>query len=106
MPRYLFQASYTVEGIRGLMKEGGSSRAAVIEGAVKSMGGSLDAFYFAFGESDVYAIAELPDEESAAAISLAATAAGAISVRTTVLIDPATMDAAVKRNVNYRPPQA
>ena len=106
MPKFLFQASYTREGVKGLMNEGGTRRAKAIGEAMKSTGGSMEAFYFAFGENDVYAIADLPDEATAAAISLAVAAGGALSVKTTVLIDPETMDDAVNRSVSYTPPKS
>ena len=73
---------------------------------MKSAGGSLETFYYAFGENDAYIIADLPDDEAATAVALTAAAAGAVTMKTTVLIDPETVDAAVKRTVNYRPPGA
>ena len=104
MPKYLVQASYTVEGIKGLVKDGGSKRRAVLEQLIKDQGGTLEAFYFAFGENDVYAIADLPDNVSIAAVSLAVGASGAVSAKTTVLITPEEMDQAAQKTVNYRPP--
>ena len=104
MPKYLFHGSYTADGVKGLLKEGGSSRKAHIEQLAKGLGGKLEAFYYAFGETDIYAIADLPDEVSAAAISLAVGAAGAFQIKTTVLIAPETIDAAAKKTVSYRPP--
>ena len=105
MPKYLISASYTQDGLKELLKEGGSSRKAHIEQLIKGMGGRLEPFYYAFGESDLYAIVELPDDASVTAVSLAVGAAGgAGSLKTTVLIDPATVDEAVKKTVEYRPP--
>jgi uncharacterized protein with GYD domain len=104
MPKYLIQASYTAEGIRGLMKDGGSKRRAAAEAAVKGVGGKLEVFYFAFGETDVYAIADVPDNASAAAISLAVTGSGAVNARTTVLMTPEEMDQATKKTISYGPP--
>ena len=104
MPKYLIQASYTPEGIRGLMKDGGSKRRAAAESAVKGVGGKLEVFYFAFGETDVYAIADVPDNASAAAISLAVSGTGAVNARTTVLMTPEEMDQATKKTINYGPP--
>ena len=104
MPKYLFQASYTQEGLKGLLKEGGSSRKAAINQLVKSMGGTLETFYYAFGDNDVFATADLPDEETAIALALAINASGAVKLRTTVLIAPETVDAAIKKSVAYRPP--
>ncbi|HSF07421.1 MAG TPA: GYD domain-containing protein [Methylomirabilota bacterium] len=104
MPKYMIQASYTAEGVRGLMKDGGSKRRAAAESAVKGVGGKLDAFYFAFGDTDVYAIAELPDNASAAAVALVVTGSGAVNARTIVLMTPEEIDQATKKTPNYRPP--
>jgi uncharacterized protein with GYD domain len=104
MPKYLIQASYTAEGIRGLMKDGGSKRRAAAESALKGVGGKLEAFYFALGETDVYAVADVPDNASAAAISLAVSGSGAVNARTTVLKTPEEMDQATKKTINYAPP--
>jgi uncharacterized protein with GYD domain len=104
MGKYLFQATYTDEGLKALLKEGGSSRRAAVEKAVKSMGGTLEAFYYAFGFSDVFCIAELPDNVDAAAFSLLITAAGGAKIKTTVLITPEEVDQATKKTVEYRPP--
>jgi uncharacterized protein with GYD domain len=104
MPKYLFQASYTVEGVRGLLKEGGSSRRAAIEKAAQSVGGKVESFYFAFGETDVYVIADLPDNATAAALALTVSAAGTASARTIVLLSPEEADMAVKKTPSFRPP--
>jgi len=106
MPRYLYQASYTTEGTRGLLKDGGSQRRASIEQTLKSLGGRLEAFYYAFGETDVFAIVEVPDHATATAASLAVTASGAANVRTVVLMTAEEMDQATRKAVTYRPPGA
>ena len=104
MPKYLIQASYTAEGTKGLLKEGGSQRRATAQEALKSVGGRLDAFYYAFGETDVFAIADVPDNVSAAALSLAVSASGALNTRMTVLLTPEEIDQAARKTVGYRPP--
>ncbi len=104
MPKYLIRASYTTEGVKGLLKEGGTKRKAVVDQMVREMGGSLEAFYFAFGDDDVVAIADLPDDASATAVSLAASAGGAVGLNTTVLISPETVDEAARKSVDYTPP--
>ena len=104
MPKYLIQASYTAEGVKGLLKDGGSKRRAAAEDAIKGLGGKLEAFYFAFGDTDVFAIAEAPDNVSAAAVSLAVNASGAVQTKTIVLLTPEEMDKATKKTVSYRPP--
>ena len=103
MPKYLFQASYTASGAKGLLSEGGTSRRATIEQTVKGLGGTLESFHFAFGDVDVFAIADLPDEVAATAVALVINSAGAAMVKTTVLISPETVDAATKKQVDYRP---
>ena len=104
MPRYLLQVSYTTEGIRGLLKDGGSKRRAAAEQAIKSLGGKLEVFYFAFGDTDAFVIAEAPDNISAAAVALAVGASGAVHAKTTVLLTPEEMDQATKKTVSYSPP--
>lgn len=104
MAKYLFQAVYTDEGLKGLLKEGGSKRRAAVETAVKGMGGKVEAFYYAFGAHDVVTIVELPDNVDATAFSLLITAAGGAKVKTMVLIDPEEVDQAVKKTLDYRPP--
>jgi len=106
MAKYLWQVSYTTEGLRGVMKEGGNSRAKAIGKLVESQGGKLEGFYFAFGEDDVYVIAELPGNLEASAISLAVGSSGAARIKTTVLLSPKEVDAAVKVKVAYRAPGA
>ena len=105
MPRYLVQASYTVDGLKGILKKGGSSRKAAVEQMIQGMGGTMETFYFAFGGDDVVAIADLPDDASMTAVSLGVIASGAITgFKTTVLITPETVDEATKKTVSYRPP--
>jgi uncharacterized protein with GYD domain len=106
MPKYLVEASYTVEGVKGLQSAGGSSRRDAIAALAESVGGQLESFYFAFGERDVYTVVDLPDNESATAVALTVNASGAVTVRTTVLLTPEEVDAAAKRSVEYRAPGA
>lgn len=106
MPKYLSHGSYTLEGVRGLSKEGGSSRRDHFAEIVGKLGGRVEAFYFAFGGTDVYSIVDLPDNESSAAISLALNAGGGFQGSTVVLLTPEEMDKAVEKAgaVGYRPP--
>lgn len=106
MPKYLVEASYTVEGVKGVQSAGGSSRRDAIAAVARSVGGRLESFYFAFGERDVYTVLDLPDNETATAVALTVNASGAVKVRTTVLVTPEEVDAAAKRSVEYRPPGA
>jgi uncharacterized protein with GYD domain len=106
MPKYLVQVSYTADATKALLKGGGSKRRAEIEEFIKSAGGRLEALYFAFGDVDSYAIVELPDAATTAAMSMAANSSGAVHLRTTVLLTPEELDQAAKKSVNYRPPGA
>src|SRR3712207_7642830 len=104
MPKFLIEASYTLDGVKGLKSAGGSSRRDAVAQVAESVGGRLESFYFAFGDRDAYVIADLPDNESATAVSLAVNASGALTARTLVLLTPEEVDAAGKRSVGYRPP--
>jgi uncharacterized protein with GYD domain len=104
MPKYLLEVSYTLDGVRGIVAKGGSARKAAAQAAAKSVGGKLDVFYFAFGGTDVFTIAELPDNAAAAALALAVTAGGGASVRTVVLLTPDEIDSATQMTVKYSPP--
>ena len=104
MPKFLIQGSYTPEGLHGLLKDGGSKRRAAIEQLAESLGGKLESFYFAFGESDVHAIVDMPEKMGAAAASLTVSSSGAFQCKTTVLLTPEEMDEATKRSASYSPP--
>jgi uncharacterized protein with GYD domain len=104
MPKFLVETKYTLEGIRGVKAKGGSARAAAARAIVEELGGTIEAFYFAFGSSDVYFIADLPDNTAAATIGIVVSAGGGATTRTTVLITPEEMDAAAKKQSSYRPP--
>jgi len=104
MPKYLVQANYVGDGLKGLLKEGGSSRRAAIEKLFGSVGGKVEAFYYAFGDTDVFIIADVPDNVSAAALSLTVSAAGAAASKVTVLLTAEEIDAATKKTPSYRAP--
>ena len=104
MPKYLLAASYTLEGLKGLKTDGGSGRVAAVKEATEAAGGKIESMYFAFGEYDVYIIADYPDNTTAAGVSLAVAGTGAVNVRTVVLLTAAEVDAAVKAKSTYRPP--
>jgi len=104
MPKYLIQGSYTSEGVKGLMAEGGSARMAAGTAACESVGGTIESFYFAYGDADVVAIAEFPDSASATAVSLLINASGAIAVTLTPLVTADEVDAAAAKTPAYRPP--
>ena len=104
MSKYLVHANYVGEGIKGLLKEGGSSRRDAVEKLFASLGGKVESFYFAFGDTDLFIIADVPDNITAAALSLTVNAAGAAATRITVLLTPEDIDAAAKKTPLYRAP--
>ena len=106
MPKYLVRGSLSPEGLRGTLKEGGSKRRDAIAELARSVGGSLEAFYYAFGEDDIYAIFDAPDNIAAATASVTSAAAGAGRVATIVLITPEEMDQIAQKHAQYRPPGA
>lgn len=104
MAKFLVFFKYETEGLKGLLAEGGTKRRQATEQLIKSLGGKLEAYYFAFGEDDGFTILDLPDNSSAAAASLVVSASGAVSTRVIVLLTPEEVDQAVKKSVTYRPP--
>jgi uncharacterized protein with GYD domain len=106
MPKYLWEVSYSSEGMKGVMKEGGTSRRNMVEKLTQNMGGSLEAFYFAFGKNDAYVIADMPSNVDVASVAMTVGAAGAATVNTVVLLTPEEVDDATQKTVEYRPPGA
>ena len=106
MAKFLVKASYTAEGTKGLLKEGGSSRKATIDKLITGLGGSMEAFYFAFGEADVFIICDLPDSSTAAAVSLAVNVTGTVDLSIIPLLTVQEIDQACKKSVAYRAPGA
>jgi uncharacterized protein with GYD domain len=106
MPKFLIEASYTLEGAKGVQKAGGTSRRDAVAALAESVGGNMESFYFAFGHPDVYTVVDLPDNQSAAAVALTVNSSGGASVKTVVLLTPEEVDTAAQRSVDYRPPGA
>jgi uncharacterized protein with GYD domain len=106
MKKYLIKASYNANGVKGLMEDGGTQRKLVVQKMLAGLGGRLESFYYAFGEHDVYAVSELPDDVTAAAVVMTINSTGLVSVTTTVLLSPEDIDAASKKSVSYRAPGA
>ena len=103
MPKFLIQGSYSADGAKGLIKEGGSGRKAAVQKALEGLGGRLESMYFTFGGDDVIVIVDLPDTTSGLALSLAVNASGAVKISTTMLLSLEEVDAACKKAVSYRP---
>ncbi len=104
MPKFLIRANYVGDGIKGLMSEGGSQRRDAARAAVESVGGTLECMYYAFGDTDVYAICDVPDVATATALSLTLNSSGAIRLNIVPLITPEDVDAAAAKTPTYRPP--
>ena len=104
MPKYLFQATYSAEGIKGLEKDKAVGRKAALSKAVESLGGKLEALYWAFGEHDWVLLADLPDNASATAFSLAVSGSGLLRVVTTTLVSAEETDSAFQKKVNFQAP--
>ena len=104
MPKYLIQATYTAEGIRGLVRDSASGRKADVQSAIKTVGGKMEAFYYAFGADDVIVIADLPDNIAAAAVALSSSGSGAVRVQTTPLLTVEDVDQALELHIQYRAP--
>jgi uncharacterized protein with GYD domain len=106
MAKYMIQGSYVGDGVQGLRKEGGSKRRAALEKACASVKGRLETFYYAFGDTDVVAIVDMPDNVGAAGLALLIAATGRVDIKTTVLLTPEEVDTAVKAGGDYRAPGA
>ncbi len=104
MAKYLFEAKYTPEGVRGIKEAGATSRAQAIDDMAAALGGSLDSFHFAFGDVDAYVIVDLPDDAAAAAAAFTVAASAATQLKTVKLLTLDEADAAIARSVDYRPP--
>jgi uncharacterized protein with GYD domain len=104
MAKYLLEVTYSPDGAKGLLKDGGTKRKQVVEAGIVAGGGKLDAFYFAFGKNDAYLIVDVKDHASVAAVNLVVQASGAATVHTTVLLTPEEIDQASKKPSSYTPP--
>jgi uncharacterized protein with GYD domain len=104
MPKYLFEATYTPEGVQGLKKASAASRVAAVREMCSGLGGTLDSFHFAFGDVDAFVIVDLPDDEAAAAAAFTVGASGTTNVTTIKLLTIEEADSAISRSVTYRPP--
>ena len=106
MSKFLVRSNYSAGGVKGLMKEGGSARKAAVHKAVEALGGKVEAFYFAYGDSDAFVICDFPDAASGLAMVMAVNASGGATCTSVPLITPEEVDAACKKTVSYRAPGA
>ncbi|MFF5790499.1 GYD domain-containing protein [Paeniglutamicibacter sp. NPDC012692] len=104
MTKYLFEANYVGEGVKGLMRDGGTKRRDAVDAALKSVGGSLESFYYAFGETDVLGVFDIPDQASAVALSLLINSTGTVNLHLKPLMTPEDIDEAAQKTPSYRAP--
>lgn len=104
MAKYLIKASYSPEGTKGLLKEGGTARRKVVEDMVQRLDGKIESFYYGYGDADAYIIVDVPDPTAAIAVSLIVNSSGAVALSTTPLITAEEIDEACKRSIDYKPP--
>jgi uncharacterized protein with GYD domain len=104
MPKYLIEASYTADGLKGVMAKGGTARVDAVSKMMADLGGSVESFHFAFGATDAYVIVEAPDDVTAAAVALTVGASGLASAKTTKLLTAAELDRATQIQANYQAP--
>lgn len=102
MAKYLIQGNYTTEGIKGVLKEGGTGRREAVSAALKGLGGKIESMYYAFGDTDVYVIVEAPDNVTAAALAMGVAATGTVGIKTTVLLSIEEVDQATKKTLAFR----
>ena len=104
MPRFLFIGNYTPEAAKTIMATGDTARRTNIEKMVSGVGGRLESMDFAFGSDDVFVIADLPDNKTAAAVTLTISGTGVANTRTVVLLTPEDLDETAQIHPEYRPP--
>jgi len=87
VPQFLTQVSYTEQAWQSLVSNP-QNRIEALRPVLENLGGRIVNAWFAFGDYDVVLVTELPDNVSAAALAIAASAGGACkSVKTTPLMD-------------------
>lgn len=106
MAKYLIAAKYNSDGVKGILKEGGSGRRQAVDNLVASVGGKVEAFYYAFGDVDAYVVVDVPDNISIAAVAFTVGASGLVTIKTTVLLTTDEVDQAIKKSPAYRAPGA
>jgi uncharacterized protein with GYD domain len=104
MPKFMYIGSYTAQGAKGALQEGGTSRRQAANKVIESVGGKVESHYFAFGKDDFFVTFEAPSAAAAAAAALTVGASGAISGRTIPLITPEELDEASRMSPDFRPP--
>lgn len=106
MPRFLLESTYTPDGVKGLVADGGTKRAEVARRAIEGCGGRMESLFFSFGKYDTYAVCELPDHKAAAALAIAIRAAGGVHTRISPVLTPEEVDEATRTKLSYQAPGA
>jgi len=104
MAKFMYIGSYTAQGAKGALKEGGTARRKAADQVIASVGGTIESYYFGFGKDDFYVTFDVPSAAAAAAAALTVGGSGAVSGRTIPLITPEELDEAAKLSPTYRPP--
>jgi uncharacterized protein with GYD domain len=106
MPKYLLEASYTSEGLQGLIRDKATGRREAITRALEATGGKVETLYFSFGEHDVVIVMEVNDNVSAAAIAIRVSASGLVRTKITPLLTIEEVDQSIQKTIEYRAPGA
>jgi uncharacterized protein with GYD domain len=104
MAKFLVIANYTSEGVKGVLKTGGTARRDAVEKTIAGEGGTVESFHFAFGADDAYVVVDMPDNVAAAAVAMAVSSTGLVGCRVVVLLTPSEIDEAAQRQVDYIAP--
>jgi uncharacterized protein with GYD domain len=104
VPKYLLKVSYTTDGVAGLAAHGGSERREVVTRLVEDVGGTLEAFYFAWGDVDAYLVVDVPTPAVMVSLSLSVNQSGATTFTTVPLLTPEELDAGAEALPGYLPP--
>jgi uncharacterized protein with GYD domain len=104
MAKYFIEAAYTPEGIKGLLKDGGSARRDAATRLMEGLGGTVEAFYYSFGSNEAYLIVDMPDNVSMAAAGYAVNASGAVTTKAVALLTPEEVDEACRQSPAYQAP--
>ncbi len=104
MSKYLIKANYNPEGAAGLAAKGGTARRDIVGKMVADAGGTMDCFYYAWGDVDAYLIVDMPSDEAMAGIALSVNKSGATTISTTPLLTPEQIDTAASSAPGYTPP--
>lgn len=104
MSKYLIKANYNSDGAAGLAAKGGTARRDAVGKMLADVGGSIECFYYAWGDVDAYLVVDVPSDEAMVGIALSVNKSGATTITTTPLLTPEQVDAAATTAPGYTPP--